>query len=484
MLPRVLARDYTVFGTDPTEIADRLNWLIAPQSTDVDALLAIAAEQRRNGINQVVVCGMGGSSLYARTLVPYADPTYPQTIVIDTTDPAALRRIDAQIDYAHSAFLFASKSGSTIETAAHQAYFTAQIDRTGTDPTDRIVVITDPGSPFARHATANGWRHLLLADPNVGGRFSAHTVFGVTAAAFSGIDVAAHLDAAAQTYVQLASLSDNSAVIIAAHLALIATSNARIPTLRVASSNPNDPLKLWIEQLIAESLGKQGRGIHVLTATSRFQPDRTLRVMYDETSDAAALTVDQSVLTLTVPSGHRGVATAASVLMLATALAGRGLGVNPFDQPDVAAAKRATAAALDNRTQLEAPQLPAALLAQASPSAALVVLAYVDPDSDEADQIVADATRIGEQRDVPMSLGFGPRYLHSTGQLHKGALRDACYAVIAPDTAVTLEIPGYAYGFGELIGAQAAGDIATLRARGRTVGVITASDLHAFAQHA
>lgn len=483
MLPRVYNRDFTVFGPEPAEIADRLNWLIAPEVTDTDAIGQVVSDAAQRGVEQVILCGMGGSSLYPRTLAPFAtDPTRTLTVV-DTTDPDALRRIDAGINYDRAMVIVASKSGTTIETAAQHAFFADRLaQQHGSRASQRLSVITDPESELAHHAVANGYGNVLLADPHVGGRFSAHTVFGMAPAALVGVDIDAHLLAAQQTFSQLAEpAQSNVAVILAAHLAAAVIRNGKIANVGIELAEHTDPFGLWVEQLVAESLGKQGRGLHVLLRKS-IRPDVSVNIVTDPavTLPELAITDDEAVVTLRVPSGHAAVAVAAAVFMLATALAGRALGVNPFDQPDVALAKRATATALNERSRLEAPTSVAAAFAAYPNAHSVVVLAYTDPDSGLAEQLWQATATLGRKRNVAASVGFGPRYLHSTGQLHKGALDTACYLLIGPDVTTPLAIPGRDYGFDTLFAAQAAGDVAALRQQGRQVHVVTAEDFRAY----
>jgi len=476
----VYDRDYTVFGTDPTEIADRLNWLIAPRVTDVDLIEKFTEDVAHLGVDDVVLCGMGGSSLYPRTLAPFATDPKRTLTVVDTTDPDALRRIDAALNYDRAMVIVASKSGTTIETAAQHAFFVDRLaQHHGADATERLSVITDPGSQLARDALAKGYPHVLLADPHVGGRFSAHTLFGLAPAALVGVNPLSHLAAAQQTFTQLAEASQtNVAVLLGAYLAAAVTDSKGVANVSIELADATNPMGLWIEQLVAESLGKHGRGLHVLLRAST-SPQLTVKIVTDPTANRAHLDVadNSQVLTLTVPDGHESVAVTASVFMLATALAGYGIAVNPFDQPDVAAAKQATATALNERTPLEDPMSVASALDCCPEGHSVVVLAYTDPDRELAEQLWAAAATLGHKRNVAASVGFGPRYLHSTGQLHKGALTDACYLMIGPDVTGPLAIPDRDYGFETLFSAQAAGDVAALRDRERNVSVITADDL-------
>ena len=482
VLPRVYARDYTVFGAEPDEIANRLNWLVAPARTDVTLIGAVVDDCDTLDVDTIILCGMGGSSLYARTLAPYATHPKRHLVVVDTTDPVALRRINASIDYDRALLIVASKSGSTVETAAQEAFFTDHLHaHHGRDATQRIIAITDPDSPLAVRATTAGWRHVLCADPDVGGRFSAHTLFGLLPAALVGIDVDAHLAAARDTFIGLEQPhQDNIAVTLGAHLAAAAHTGGGVGTLRLILNDPDDPLGLWIEQLVAESLGKNGRGLNVVLhgpVAGDNMLSLALETKRDIDTPHLAVTDGGNTLTLSVPDGHAAVAVTAAVLMLAVALAGRGLHVNPFDQPDVAVAKEATAQALSQRTRLEAPTTLAKALDASQPTSPLAVLAYVDPDGDLAATITDTAVRLGTVKDRIVTVGFGPRYLHSTGQLHKGALVDACYLVIGPQADTPLPIPGRDYGFDTLIEAQAAGDVAALRARNRAVHVVTHQEL-------
>lgn len=480
VLPRVFARDFTVFATTPDEVHNRLNWLVAPDTTNLAALDALVAKVHAMNIDHVVLCGMGGSSLYARTLVPYHTGAR-QVTVLDTTHPDTLRHVDATVNYPTTLFVFASKSGSTAETEAMRRYFTARMHAEVPDAPNRLAVITDPESSLAQDAAEQQISSLLLADPHVGGRFAAHTLFGVTVAALAGVDVKAHLDAARHAYAALSVASaQNVAIRLAAQLAAAVKRVGDVATVAVELRHLDATFGLWIEQLLAESLGKDGVGVHVVTGSTNATVDVHLAIEADPSVELPDLHEDGTTVTLTIPLGHEGVAMAAAVMMLATALAGRGIGVNPFDQPNVAAAKQATTKALASRQTLPAARDVADVLAHVSPSTALVILAYVAPDSPDEHALRRDAETLGRQRQATVTLGVGPRYLHSTGQLHKGALVDAVYFVIGPSFTADLAIPGDTSTFGALIAAQAAGDVAALTALGRQVHVITPQSLRAY----
>lgn len=479
VLPRVFQRDFTVFGTEADEVRNRLNWLVAPDVTDVSALDSFAAQLDAIGVDHVVLCGMGGSSLYPRTLLPYHSATRKVTVV-DTTHPDALRQIDETLHYPSSLFVFASKSGSTAETTAMRTFFTSRLHATTPDAKHRLAVITDPGSSLAKEATEQHFGQILLADPDVGGRFSAHTLFGVTVSALAGLDVTAHLEAAKRAFLALrAADKQNVAIRLAAQLATAVNRRGSVAQVEVELHGIDDTFGLWIEQLLVESLGKDGVGVHVVSAPATAPCDVILTVKQNAALALPSLEENGTHTTLSVPAGHHGIAMAAAVMMLATALAGRGIQVNPFDQPDVAAAKQATDEALAARRALPPPRDVSDVLAEVPSGTPLIILAYVAPDSPDEQHMRRAAIALGQQRHTTVTVGVGPRYLHSTGQLHKGAFANACYLVIGPSFTTDLAIADDTFTFGELILAQAAGDVAALTARGRQVHVITAEGLHA-----
>ena len=488
----ITAQDPTLWGPDAEqEAAGRLGWtesvaVSAPLLDQIDALRVELAEQ---GVDHVVLAGMGGSSLAPEVITR----TYGvELTVLDSTAPtqvvAALAdRLDRTV------LVVSSKSGSTVETASQRAAFEQAFTEAGIDPAGRIVVVTDPGSPLEASAREAGYR-VFTADPSVGGRFSALTAFGLVPAGLAGADVRELLAEADAVTVELAQdRADNPALVLGAVLA--GTVPLRDKIAIVADGTHIVGFADWAEQLIAESTGKLGRGLlPVVVGTD--SPEiglgladvQVVRLVANaaETRDVAPGEVEIS--------GSLG-----GQIMLweyAVVVAGRLLGINPFDQPDVESAKVATRALLDGRPAVEAPAFEvegiavraaggfsagdslgsalASLLSAVGPGGYLAVQAYVDrtlvPELGELRDDLA--ARLGR----PVTFGWGPRFLHSTGQYHKGGPATGVFLQVVERASGDLAVPGSPFTFGELIQAQAAGDAAVLAGRGRPVLTLTVED--------
>jgi transaldolase/glucose-6-phosphate isomerase len=362
-------------------------------------------------------------------------------------------------------FLASSKSGSTIETRAHLEWSWA---RSG-DPS-RFGVLTDPGSALGDLARARGFAHVWENDPDIGGRYSALSLFGMVPAALIGVDGDAILDAADEAAELLGPLGDDAALHIGLRLGAVlgaaAASGRTLVTLRL------DPriagFAAWLEQLLAESLGKHGKGIlpmygeadDVVMAT----PERRVLV---EIGEVEPLDIDapRVAIALEEPSDI-----GAQVLWweFATAIAGRVLGVNPFDQPNVESAKIAARKVLDDG----APEEPESTsvddaLALLGPGETIIIDAFVDPGGRAAERLVAVRDELAHELTTPTSLGIGPRFLHSTGQMHKGGPDDAVHLQVVEQPLVDVQIPDQSFTFGTLLRAQAAGDLSALREAGK-----------------
>jgi hypothetical protein len=431
------------------------------------------------GVTDVVLSGMGGSSLFpevlARTFAPA--PGHPRLWVIDSTDPAAVLRVERAVPWASSIVIAASKSGGTVETLAHLARFTARLEAAhDADAARRIVVVTDPGSPLEERGRAERFRAVVHGDADVGGRYSALSPFGLLPAALLGIELDGLIDdarTAARGFATdpwaHAGPAQLAAVMAAAALAGRDVMHLLLPAeIRTLGG--------WIEQLVAESSGKHGVG--VLPVLS----DRVEEVRPDDRRFVIALgeqpgldrVVEQGTPVLVVPwVGREQLATEVLRWMQAVPLLCASLGVDPFDQPDVAAAKSATARALADGKELERGRPLAAVLDGLDGSDAYIaLLAYVDPDGIEAGAAEQLRAELATELDVPVTLGIGPRYLHSTGQLHKGGRGDGRFLVVVAEDAEDADVPSMPYGFSRLKRAQAAGDVRALRDAGRQVDVI------------
>ena len=425
LVERIWARDPTVWtGADE---AQWLGWLDEPQRMleQLDEVLEFANEVVSAGaIDDVVVLGMGGSSLAPEVMRRTfgADRFH----VLDTTHPKAIRALESRIDPERTLFLAASKSGTTLETRSHTAYF---LERGG-----QFAAITDPGSDLERFARENGFLRVFHGEPTIGGRYSALSPFGIVPAVLMGIDATRLLERAVEMQEACHYADGNPGLDLGRRLASVSS---------VGLSDAG-AFSLWMEQLIAESTGKQGKGI--LPA-----PDDPSAEMHEEVRLPDPYELGQEFFRWE----------------FAVAVAGSIIGINPFDQPDVQAAKDKTNEVLaDGDVELEPEGSLEELLAQAEEGDYVCIQAFVDPARvDEMQQLVDRARESGHV----VTHGFGPRYLHSTGQFHKGGPNTGLFLQVVDDQGDELPIPGQPFGFARLIRAQAAGDYESLKARGRRV---------------
>jgi len=485
---RLFAKDATLWGPEAeTEAAVRLNWVELAESSrpllaEIDAL---RAELWGEGIDRVVLCGMGGSSLAPEVI----SRTYGvELVVLDSTSPSVITRALAG-DLQRTVVVVSSKSGGTVETDSQRRAFVRAFSAAGIDAASRIVVVTDPGSPFEQLAKDAGYRKVFLADPNVGGRYSALTAFGLVPTGLAGVDVSELLDEADEVAAQLrADETDNPALLLGCALA----DNAARDKVALASDGaPVIGFPDWAEQLIAESTGKDGRGVLPVAVEGpdapemhSEAPDLVRGLLVQSAEDVAA---DSSVPTV-FTSGPLG----AQFLLweLATAVAGRLLGINPFDQPDVESAKQAARGLLDHQPEPEPAALTDgvvevrasaglldgvddmsgavdALLSHLAADGYLAVMAYLDPERDA--DVLRVRTALAQRTGRPVTFGWGPRFLHSTGQYHKGGPAQGVFLQVTCDEEPDVEIPERPFTFGTLIAAQAMGDAGVLADRGRPV---------------
>ncbi len=487
LAPRVAARDHRVWQDDPTEVADRLGWLDAIARTDADAegLEDIAQGLVADGVTDVVLVGMGGSSLYPEVLAATygAADGHPRLHVLDSTDPGAVLELERRVPWASAVLIAASKSGTTVETRSHLARLTARLEEAhGDGASQRIIAITDPDSELERFGREQGFRAIVHGQPDVGGRFSALTPFGLLPAAVLGQDVRAHVAAAASVLGAVGSTDpdENSGAVLGAAIAAAVEHGHDKLTLLLPGEIAG--FGAWVEQLVAESTGKGGTGVLPVTdepledLLARSTDDRLVIALGDHPGVEALPA--QGTPVVHIPwSGAAQLAREVARFEVATAFAGALLGLNPFDQPDVQAAKLAASRALEAGEPLPDTGDGEALLADVVEGDYVAVLAFVRPGSTDELAVVDAAARLRARLQVPVTVGIGPRYLHSTGQLHKGGPEGGRFLVVVGDDPEDADIPGRDTTFGELKRAQAAGDIAALRAAGRAVVRLTLDQL-------
>ena len=405
-----------------------------------DEHVALAAAVRADGLTRTLVCGMGGSSLVADVL---AETFGARSLhVLDSTNPEAVRAAVSPADLAHTLFVVSSKSGNTVETLAFCHYFMARARP------EQFVAITESGTPLEVLARERRFRAIIPHPPDVGGRYSALTAVGMVPAALGNIDGHRLLERTAHTDIAAAKKLG---------VTIAAKAKSGVDKLRVTPPPQLAALARWIEQLIAESSGKEGRGVVPIV-----QDPRTTTLPDVQSIDATAFSSDPLDLGGEFLRWE-----------YATQALGEQLGVNPFDQPDVEEAKRLARAELTGGGAQHAAPLPTLMPGQlrkrSRPGDYVAILAYVPPTPEILVQLQDLRAVWGEKLGCASTLGIGPRYLHSTGQLHKGGPNTGLFLVITTDIGEDLEIPSMGWTFGQLHHAQARGDIRALLARGRRV---------------
>jgi len=444
LIDRIWERDPTVWtGSDE---AKWLGWLDEPRlmRERVGELASFADAVAQEGLDAVVLLGMGGSSLAPEVL----RRTFGSSSlhVLDTTHPQAIRKLETTIDLERTLFVSASKSGSTLETRSHTDYFWQRAGERG----ERFVAITDPGSPLEVLAKERRFRHCFAGEPTIGGRYSALSPFGLVPAALLGVDVDRLLANAEQTAEACRRDQDNRGYELG-H-AFAAGWKAGRDKLCIADTEGG--FGLWAEQLIAESTGKLGKGLVPVPGESPDGPDRQA---------AVPLVADPYDLGGEFFRWE-----------FAVAVAGAYLGINPFDQPDVQAAKDKTneVLATGREPELELEGTLDGLLSQANEGDYVCVQAFIAPSARSDTFIRYIVKEIRSRTNCVVTHGYGPRYLHSTGQLHKGGPNTGLFLQVVDDPGDELPIPGKPFGFRRLIRAQAAGDFESLKERGRRVARI------------
>jgi transaldolase/glucose-6-phosphate isomerase len=481
---RIWARDPTVWKDDPDtpEIRNRLGWLSVGEAMaqQVGALDALTDEVRAE-YSRVVLCGMGGSSLAPEVLWRTfgAAPDHPSLHVLDSTDPRAVRQAELGGDLDKTLFIISSKSGTTQESDSFFRYFWERTGGRGS----QFVAITDPGTPLERLAGERRFRRTFLNPPDIGGRYSALSFFGLVPAALIGVDVATLLHRAhrmAEACAACVPVGENPGAWLGAILGEGA--RARRDKATFVLSRGIASFGLWAEQLIAESTGKEGKGI-LPVADEPLGPPGVYgedRVFVSMTLAGEADAGIESRLAELERAGHPVVHLRLDDRYdvgqeffrweFATAVAGAVLRINPFDQPNVAESKANTKAVLAERSAPSRAASGAELetfLAGIEPGHYLAIMAYLSPTPENDRRLAAIRLRLRDRLKVATTLGYGPRFLHSTGQLHKGGPAKGHFLQIVDRVRDDLPIPGEPFGFGELEAAQAEGDLVALRGRGR-----------------
>ena len=446
---RLLNRDSLLWGkAAESETQNRLGWIDLPRKSHqlLPKFDAIAALRRNNLINRIVLCGMGGSSLAPEVIAASNLESEIPLMILDSTDPADLLPI-LESDLSKTLFIFASKSGSTIETNSHRALFHAQLVKQNLEIRDHLLVITDPDSALEIWAKDHGVQ-VLNGFADVGGRFSALSAFGLAPAAICGIDVSILLDEAHDIALALAK-PNNPAVLLA--LAIFQSGASFI-------SLPDSPLSQWIEQLIAESTGKEGKGVLPVIENKRSKNSDAIRIVFTPSSSE----IQKNDVYLSASLGGQFLFWEWTTSLLCYLIE-----VNPFDQPNVTLAKeRANLVLAEKQSSIvkvpdhRLPTLLKEFLLEINPIGYLGILAFL-PRSYEK-QINELENELRNRFDFPITVGWGPRYLHSTGQFHKGGVPTGSFLVLTHDTEEDLEIPGQSFSFAELQKAQALGDVAAL----------------------
>ncbi len=478
---RIWRRDPSLWGGPGVpEIEDRLGWLNVADAMLEHApeLRAFAEEVRAEGFTDAVLLGMGGSSLGPEVLRrSFGElPDGLRLQVLDSTHPDEVLAVQESVDLEKTLFVVSSKSGGTIETLSHYRHFKTLAGRS------QFVVVTDPGSPLEQLAEDDGLRRAFLNPPDIGGRYSVLSYFGLVPAALMGVNVDELLRRAqdGERTCEEGSPETNSGLWLGATVGELARRGRDKLTFFV--SPPVESFGLWAEQLVAESTGKHGRGIlpvadEPLGAPDVYGADRVFAYLRD--ADRPDERLDRAVERLAA-AGHptitlqtRAPVDLGRVFFLseyAIAVVGWALEINPFDQPNVQEAKDATKKVLESGSipSFESADDAAlqALLADAQPPHYVAIMGYL-PFSDELDAAVADLrATIRSATDAAVTFGYGPRFLHSTGQLHKGGPPTGRFLQLVNDPEHDVQIPGESYSFGTLIAAQSAGDLQTLRGHG------------------
>ncbi|MDA2978184.1 MAG: glucose-6-phosphate isomerase [Actinomycetota bacterium] len=479
LMSRLWKKDPTVWSKQPVpELADRLGWLTLPTSAarHIDQIQALRREALAEGVRHIVLCGMGGSSLAAEVFAQSLprEPGHPSLIVLDSTHPDKVVAATDSIEVPETWFIIASKSGGTLETLSFMRYFWEKASSITDTPGDRFIAITDPGSDLEQLASARDFRATFLADPEVGGRYSALSAFGLVPAGLIGCDVSAVLaagSAAAALCGPETPLERNPGFAIGVTMAMGV--QAAKDKVRFVGSEHGGHFGMWAEQLIAESTGKAGTGI-VPVDGGPVRPDASdeLVISVGTRDDSIVADVDVEL------ASAAELASAMFIMEMATAVAGAQLGIHPFNQPDVQRAKLLANEAMDGKladvaeaTSIRSPDLHTVVNSALSLEQVsyVSIQAYLAPTGAIDSALEQLQFAVVGQTGAATTVGYGPRFLHSTGQLHKGGPSGCIFFQLVDTPHNEVPIPETALTFNALIAAQAAGDRLALTHADRTV---------------
>jgi glucose-6-phosphate isomerase len=514
-IERFWQKDPTLWTSDGEE--KWMGWLdiVERQQKDIGTFAALAGEIKSADFQTVLLIGMGGSSLCPEVLAKTFGrmPEFPGLRIIDSTDPVQVWEVRNEINLPDTLFVVSSKSGSTLEPNILKQYFFQQVkDAVGDEAGSHFIAITDPGSNMEKVAKDDNFRYIFYGDPEIGGRYSALSNFGVVPATLAGLNVGKLLDEAGKAVAE-AKLAAPANPAVQLGLILGTAHNAGLDKITIFTSPELHDLGAWLEQLIAESTGKLGKGItpvdrEAIAPPSAYGNDRVFA--YIKLAGTTDSSQDSAVAALAA-SGHPVISIEISDLYelfgqiftweIATAVAGSVMGINPFNQPDVESAKIETRnltseyektgtlpvrepVLVDKAVKLYATPAYASALQAAAPSQTLAgylrahlsqlhpgdyfaTLAFL-PMFDAHERVIQGfRLKVRDKKRVATCLGFGPRFLHSTGQDYKGGPNTGVFLQITADHPRDVDIPGQRYSFGIVIDAQAAGDLAVLESRGR-----------------
>ncbi|HEY2972501.1 MAG TPA: bifunctional transaldolase/phosoglucose isomerase [Pyrinomonadaceae bacterium] len=517
VIERIWNRDASLWKSEESHqkiIRNSLGWLTVPTEmlAVVDELRSFADNVRASGeFQHAMVCGMGGSSLCPEVLRQTfgRQESFPELLVLDSTDPDAINDFRSEIEVNRCLFIIASKSGTTTEPNTFHRYFYNEVAKKSANPGKSFITITDPGSQMADTAAAEGFRQIFLNQPDIGGRYSALSYFGMVPAALMGLDFAKLLRGAetmAKACGASVPVSRNPAAVLGAVMAECTTAGR--DKLTIVTDQKLSAVGLWVEQLIAESTGKEGKGIvpvvgEPLGPVSAYSNDRLFVSISVGANDAETKSKLKALEAAGHPVVYRSLNEAYDLgaefflWEMATAFAGWRLGINPFDQPNVQESKDATKALLEKyaregklpeQTLIASDGQLSVYAGGAAPEATdsssvrealrahcakiktadyVALLAYFEetPGTEAAMQKIRTSVR--DATGCATTTGYGPRFLHSTGQLHKGGPDSGVFIQMTAPDKVDLEVPGAPYTFGILKQAQALGDFQSLIAHGR-----------------
>ena len=517
-IDRLWKRDASLWTN--TDESKWLGWLdiVERQQRDLSQFQALAEDIQQAGFEYALLLGMGGSSLCPEVLAETfgKQEGFPRLSIVDSTDPAQVRAAEQSVDLKKTVIIVSSKSGSTLEPNVLKQYFMARMkEAVGAEAGKHFIAVTDPGSHMEQVARGDGFRHIYYGDPEIGGRYSALSNFGMVPAAVMGLDVEKLLTKARNAVDACHAPDVKKNVGVRLGLILGTAANAGHDKITFFTSPTIYDMGAWFEQLIAESTGKQGKGItpvdlEEITAADCYGEDRIFAYVRLEGADNAHLDAGVEKLEKAgqpvVRLAMRDVYDAAEQFFtweIATAVAGSVIGIDAFNQPDVEAAKiearRLTdayektgklpeqtpifddgqiklfadpgyAAVLNGSQDVGVPDLTGYLrahLAQLKPGDYFAVLGFIQRDREHEKTMQQLRHAVRDKKRVATCLGFGPRFLHSTGQDYKGGPNTGVFLQITADHAQDLAIPGQKYTFGIVIDAQAAGDLSVLQQRGR-----------------